>query len=146
MNMKNILIRTLISAVILLLTGLAAHLFYTSDLYSGSITDSQPWESVLEFITAVLIFAVIKFFVYDLIASAIPDERTTKFAQVIFYVGYSSALLIDMFMIFLSFKPTSLNLAFMGVIFYSPVILIIAIIVLSVALTISRFKSSKLIQ
>lgn len=144
--MKNIWIRTLITAVILLLTGLAGHLFFTSNLYAGSITDSRPWDSVLEFIKAVLVYAVIKFFVYDVIASAIPEKPTTKFAKVIFYVGYVLALLIDMFMIFLSFQPSALNLAFMGVIFYSPVILIIAIIVLSVGLTISRFKSSKLVR
>lgn len=140
--MRQILIRTLATYLIALAIGALAYLFFESSLYTGPRTAVEAQTSLINFLIVLFVLVAIKFAIYDSIASAILKRYRTSFLKISFYGGYVVALAIDLFSIFMAFQPIYMNLALYGTIAYSPPILLLALILLTIGYFVARRKNS----
>lgn len=119
-----------------------AYSFYSSGLYDGPVTETEPQVSISGLLIPVLVLVVLKLAIYDLIGLNLQKKSATTFSKSIFYGGYGIALAIDLFSIFMALKPIYMNLALFGTILYSLPVLILAILMLVVRSLFLRYKSS----
>lgn len=143
MIINNILTRGVAALVLATVAGIVGEMYFSSSYYSGPKTDLGTDFNLLDLLVTVSLLVVVKLLVYDLIGSTILKKIKSSLSIRIFYIGYILALIIDMAMVYLSFRPIYMNLSIFGTIVYSPAILFIAIIILLMQLPLPSGKNRK---
>lgn len=143
MIINNILTRGMAALVLATSAGIIGELYFSSGYYSGPKTDLGTGFNFLDLLITVLLLVVVKLLIYDLIGSTILKRIKSPLGIRVFYAGYILALLIDVAMVYLSFRPIYMNLSIFGTIVYSPAILFITIIILLIQLPLSSGKNRK---
>ena len=141
MYKREILQRSIATLFTALTAGLLGIGYYNSTFYNGPVSRDAASFSIIDLLIFILVAVFLKFILFDLLAQSIIKKRKSKHMQYIFYVGYVVALLVDLFSLFMSYKPIYLNLSIFGAIAYSPILMFITIILLLVSLPLTAKRS-----
>ncbi|MNX55833.1 hypothetical protein D3C86_866080 [compost metagenome] len=143
MIINNILTRGAAALVLATTAGIVGGVYFSSSYYGGPKTDLGTGFNLLDLLVTVSLLVVVKLLIYDLIGSTILKRIKSPLGIRVFYAGYILALLIDMAMVYMSFRSIYMNLSIFGTIVYSPAILFITIIILLIQLPLSSGKNHR---
>lgn len=134
---KSLLVSFLISCGVFVVTPLAAWYYRDSGLYpSAEISTIRPDNDSNLLVVAVVFILLLwlKFFLYDSIGRSLLNTLCKRWATVWFTSIYVLGALTDITSLFLAAKPAvDAGFAALGIIMYTPVILLLGVAVLLVA-------------
>jgi hypothetical protein len=134
--MKPALLRYAAVVLLVVITIPLSMAYYASSLYQGGANVPLSTGNDIELLPLLLIPTLLiglKYLIYDAIAGAMLRRYPSRTSTRIFYAGYLIAVLVDLASVFASNRPIAdAGFAIFAAILYSPVVLGLALIVLSV--------------